>query len=223
MEDISQMDSGELKVWTELIGPDDLDTHLAGIGQAQANAELVKQMFKDVPLQGKLLISGCGTGQLFDYILPLDLGNKLQLTLTDINYLYLERANARLSHFPGLNFDVRLDNIESTRIQDKYEGVLITLVLEHVEWMKALDSMQTLKPNTFYIIVQEQTTDEYPLTLRPELSEVWQEFSRIVKPKLIPRNDLVVYFSERSFRLVKEYERNVPNNKIMKGFIFKKT
>lgn len=217
------MDSGELKVWTELIGPDDLDTHLAGIGQAQANAELVKQMFKDVPLQGKLLISGCGTGQLFDYILPLDLGNKLQLTLTDINYLYLERANARLSHFPGLNFDVRLDNIESTRIQDKYEGVLITLVLEHVEWMKALDSMQTLKPNTFYIIVQEQTTDEYPLTLRPELSEVWQEFSRIVKPKLIPRNDLVVYFSERSFRLVKEYERNVPNNKIMKGFIFKKT
>jgi hypothetical protein len=52
------MDRGEWKGWTEIISPKGLDRHMARIGQAEANVGIVKQMFKEHPLEdgSKLLV-----------------------------------------------------------------------------------------------------------------------------------------------------------------------
>ena len=217
------MDSGERKGWMKIISVNDLDSHMAAIGQAQANAEIIQQMFRDYDLrkEAKLLISGCGTGQLFDYAKPSDLGD-FELTLTDINSAYLSATEQRLGKFGGVKYNLKIDDIEATNLQGHYDGILIVLVLQHVEWKKALDSMSKLKPTRFYIIEQEQDPTQHFVTKSRKLSQAFQKYAEIANPQLIPRNELIDYLKEKGYSNVKIYERQVPDNKTMVGFVFEK-
>ena len=62
LNSILPMDAGEKKGWMKIITADDLDGHMAAIGQAEANAGIVKPMFAECPLKPNsgLLIAGCG-------------------------------------------------------------------------------------------------------------------------------------------------------------------
>ena len=113
------MDAGEKKGWMKIITADDLDSHMAAIGQAEANAGIVKQMFAECPLKPNsgLLIAGCGTQcQLFDYICPSDLGNNIKLALTDINPSFLAKSKERLKRFLGVSYKTGIEDIEHTKL-----------------------------------------------------------------------------------------------------------
>src|SRR3989338_1451117 len=108
------MHHNEKEAWSRIVKPDDLDLHMANIDQAQANAGMVKEMFAKHPVKpaGKILIHGCGTAQMFDYIAPTDLGTHAQMTFADISPEMIEKARGRLGA-AGLSGKTLVDDIES--------------------------------------------------------------------------------------------------------------
>lgn len=217
------MDPGERKGWMEIISVEDLDTHMANIGQVQANAQIVKEMFNDYPLEkgSKLIIPGCGTGQIFDYMTPSNLGD-IEMILTDINPSYLSKTQERLNKFPGTKYQTQVDDIERTQMKSGYNAALIVLVLQHVEWEKALDSMLDLSIPRFYIIEQEQDLSQHAITKRKDLPRAWKKYAEIANPQLVPRKDLIDYMKDKGYDMTKIYEKGVPDNKTMAGFVFER-
>ena len=217
------MNANERKAWLEKISVGDLESRMAAIGQAQANANLVKKMFKSHPLKkgARLLIAGCGTGQLFDYASPNDLGKNIEITLTDINQSYLSKAEERLSGFSGIKYSTARDDIENTRLNQSYDAVLAVLVLLHVEWKKALASMLRLNPRRLYIIEQEQDASKPAVGGSVMLKGGWLWYAENVPVKLIPRNELINYLHDKGYD-AKIYQKEVPDNKKMVGFVFEK-
>ena len=218
------MDAGERRGWMEIITGDDLDSHTAAIGQAEANAEIVKQMLAEHPLSpnSRLLIAGGSTGQLFDYVRPQDLGSNVELLLTDINPSFLAKARERLQRFSGINYQTLLDDIEDTKLKGGYGGVLVVLVLQHVEWRKALESLLSLSPNKLYIIEQEQDPSQHAVTKSRKLSDAWRRYAEVANPKLVQRQELTDFLQKRGYQVAGKYERAVPDNKTMYGFVLEK-
>jgi len=124
--------------WQTLINADDYERHMAAVGQAEANALLVRDYFAHTPLppEAKILFLGAGAGQMFDYISPEFL-RPYRTTFTDLNLTYLERLHRRIHNYPGLRFEIVTDDIEQTRLQPGYFAIVAVLLLEHVDWRKA--------------------------------------------------------------------------------------
>src|SRR5713226_2101872 len=131
----SAMDSNLRKGWTEVVTGDDLDQHLAAIGQAQVNAQLLGEMLADsaLPADAELLLAGVGTGQLFDYA-DVDALALYRLTCTDINAQFLAALDARLRKAPRLRASVKLDDLETTALGGPFDAVAAILLLEHIAW-----------------------------------------------------------------------------------------
>jgi SAM-dependent methyltransferase len=213
--------SNERKGWTEIVTPEDYDKHMAATGEASANSEMVRQMFQDYPLRGsRLLIPGCGTGQMFDYITPDVFGSGTQLTLTDINPTFLERTRKRLRKFRG-TYEVMTDDIEDTKLTGEYGGILIVLVLHNVSWVKSLESMFRLTPRQLYIIEQEQDLSKRK-TAKRKIPESMRRYEETVKIELIPREEIINFISGKGYDLRRLYETKVPDNKTMVGYVFEK-
>jgi len=214
--------SNERKGWMKIITSEDYDKHMAATGEAAANSKIIKKMFKDYPLRGKrLLIPGCGTGQMFDYISPKDLGSSIELALTDINPTFLEKTRERIEKFTGTNYKIIQDDIESTKLNGKYDGILIVLVLHNVSWEKSLKSLAGLNPKQLYIIEMEQDLSLRLIGER-KIPETIKKYGEYVKIKLIPREELIRYIHGMGFKLKKLYETKVLDNKTMVGFVFEK-
>src|SRR5258706_8764724 len=84
------------EAWSKIVTADDYEGHMAEVGQAQANAELVRDLICDLaPPQGaKVLFAGAGTGQMFDYI-DGTLFAPFDMTFTDINESFLAHLAAK--------------------------------------------------------------------------------------------------------------------------------
>jgi len=141
------MDSGEKKGWSEIIIPKDLDIHLLNIGQAKINSEIILQLFSKYPLnnKSKLLVPGCGTCQMFDFFEPKDIGI-FNYIFTDINSSFFKLIKKRMSKFSNIKYEFIIDNIESTKLKEKINGILAVLLLEHIEWKKGINSFIKLNP-----------------------------------------------------------------------------
>src|SRR5258706_3465707 len=128
------------QAWMGVIQADDYDRHMAAVGQAEANAELIRKMIREakLPAGAGLLIAGAGTGQMFDYITPQSLGD-VSLTFTDIREAFLGRLIARLGRLNFARFRVVVDDVERTHLGHSFAAIALVLVLEHVEWQKALE------------------------------------------------------------------------------------
>ena len=64
------MDDALRHAWTKLITAADLDDHMAQVGQARANAKVLKSMLVSSASEKSvgLLFAGAGTAQFLDYI-----------------------------------------------------------------------------------------------------------------------------------------------------------
>jgi hypothetical protein len=217
------MDPNERKGWTEIITPDDLDGHMAEIGQAETNAKLILQMLREFPLTkgGKLFIPGCGTGQMFDYVKPDELG-QYEYTFSDFNPSFLKRLEQRLSRFSGMRYRIVEDDIETTHVTGHYEGILTVLLLQHIEWHKGIESMLKLTPDRMYFIIQQQDMAKHAMTVERNLRPSIREFAKIANPHLVPRNELIEYLEKKDYMLLRSYDREVPDKKVMVGLVFEK-
>lgn len=214
------MDPNERKGWTEIVTADDIDSHMDAIGQAQVNAYLVEEMLDEFPLGvgDSLFVPGCGTGQMFEYITPQEIGD-YWFTFMDLNPSFLKKLEERLWNSEAL-FDTGVSDIEKGGFS-YHDGVLAVLLLQHVEWRKAVDSMMEFHPSRMYFIIQEQD-GENPVTEGRELAHSIAEFAKIARGRLVPKAELTDYLAGKGYNLLKTYEEPVPDAKTMVGLVFEK-
>ncbi|NQV08370.1 class I SAM-dependent methyltransferase [Candidatus Woesearchaeota archaeon] len=218
------MDPNERKAWTEIITPEDLDDHLAEIEQAETNAHLIVEMFNDFSIESgpELLVPGCGTGQMFDYIEHTMIGD-YNFTFTDLNPKYLEKLGGRLLKNGDMGYSILIDDIEDTKLSGIFDGILAVLLLQHIEWRKGINSMLGFNPSMIYLIIQEQENEDHVVTKERDLRPSIKKYAEIENPCLVPRQELTDYLRNRDYKLLKDYERQVPDQKSMIGLVFEKS
>lgn len=212
------------KAWAEIIAAEDYETHMAAIGQAEANAQLMKDLFDRHPWAptARLLFAGAGTGQMFDYVSP-DFLLTHHTIFTDINPGFLNKLRSRIEGTPLLRFETLVDDIEDTQVQDTY-AVAMVLVLEHVDWRKALSRLIELGFLHFYLIIQVNPAEQ-PDAVSPTrvLPGTMQNVSKDAKPELVDQEELHGFFEGRRFERVVLESREVADGKKMLGLVYRRT
>ena len=209
------------RIWEEVITAEDLDAHMESIGQADANAKITREMFADFPISmGRILIPGCGTGQLFRLI--GDIGEVFgysTLVLNDVNEDFLGKAYDTCLSAGHTDAEPVKGAIEETDFEP-CNGALMVLVLEHIDWKKGLESVLKTGARNLYIIIQEQDIAATIVTTRKKLRPSIAKFIKVAHPQLIPREELTNFLAEQGYSCRKTYEREVQDGKKMIGMVF---
>jgi SAM-dependent methyltransferase len=200
------------EAWTQFISAEDYERHMATIGQAQANASLVAELFSAAapPAGSRVLIAGAGTGQMFECATP-DAFRPYALVCSDINPVFLDKLRGRCE------CRTVVDDIEDSRLDPGFSVVIVVLVLEHVDWRKALVSLARLRPGHVIVVIQRNPPGELP---HRELVGTMGVFGGEVGTKLIQPPALIEEFERLGFRLRLARERAVADGKTMLGFLF---
>lgn len=185
---------------------------MAAVGQAQANASLVAELVAAAaaPPASRILIAGAGTGQMFGHCAP-ELFRDHTLICSDINPAFLEKLRARCE------CQTVVDDIEDSRLEPGFSLIIVVLVLEHVEWRKALASLARLRPEHILVVIQRNPEGELP---HRERIGTMRLFGSEVEPNLIRSSALVEEFERLDFRLKLQRERPVADGKTMVGLLF---
>jgi hypothetical protein len=210
------------EAWQSIIKGEDYDAHMAAVGQAQANASLVEELFTKRPPQSgaAVLFAGAGTGQIFDYLDPQRLA-PFEVMFTDINAAYLERLQERLASVPTLRFSAQVDDIENTALTPGFGLAVAVLLLEHVDAKKAIEALCRLARRVFVVIQENPPEAASAMTrTRPTFGsmQVFQELDS----HLISHGDVEAEFQRQNFTSVGNAEREVLDQKKMLGLEFRK-
>jgi SAM-dependent methyltransferase len=213
------MDASLRRAWTEIITGDDLDRHLAAVGQAQAGAELAGLMLHAAapPAGARVVIAGAGTGQMLDFIDPAT-WRPFRLTFADLNPVFLARVVERLKQH-GLSATILEDDIERTAIEPAPDLLMVTLVLEHIDWRRGVESIAALGPAACGIVIQENPTGIPIVPSRgfpPSLAEAFAT----AHFTLVPRQDLIATFAARGYACQDTWTRDVADGKKLIGLLF---
>jgi SAM-dependent methyltransferase len=201
------------EAWTTRVTVDDYESHMARIGQAEANAYLLRDLFASASLQpgSRVLIAGAGTGQMFDY-LPPDFLSAFQVTCSDVNPLFLETLRGRY------RCETILDDLENSRLEPGWAAIAVVLVLEHIDWRRAVLSLARLQPERILLIIQRNPPDisaaVTPGRMPPGTMRI---FAVDAPPQLVPVDELLVELASRGFVLEREESRPVQDGKTMVG------
>lgn len=204
--------------WTEVVQAEDLDGHMMEIGQAEANANLVQEMLQFFKLTS-LWVAGCGTGQIFELLDPKSLEN-VAVTLTDINPSFLEIAKKRALEIIKPDFKAFVDDLENPETKGSYDAALVVLVLEHVDWKKAVAALCEQVNQTVCVIIQEQDQNASMVAKDRVLKPSIQKFIETSKPHLVDQSELTDEMSSHGFSLNHKLEKPVPDGKKMVGMVF---
>ncbi|MFI5057773.1 MAG: hypothetical protein ACHQLQ_06275 [Candidatus Acidiferrales bacterium] len=170
------------------------------MGQAQANARLTAEYLAAQPpaAEASLLFLGAGTGQMFDFV-SASILLPYQTTFTDINESYLDRLSGRLRTVEGLRYATVVDDVENTRLTPGFHTVLAVLLLEHVDWRKAVSTISSLAAERAFVIIQENPAAlATAITPTREIAGTMKIFTE-VHPSLIPRDELEAELARNGF------------------------
>jgi hypothetical protein len=216
------MDKPLREAWTTIVRPDDYETHMAAIGQAQANAKLVEEYFAKAPLSvdDSILFMGAGTGQMFNFVsheflLPY------QTTFSDINGAYLKWLSERLKNAENLRYEMVVDDVEQSRLTKTFSLVLAVLLLEHVDWRKGIATLCKLASNAIFVVIQENPPN-LPVAYAVNRLGTMKIFAEL-HPTLIPSAQLEAEFNLHAFRKNYAAERTVADGKKMIALGFERT
>jgi hypothetical protein len=198
-------------LWAGHITADDYERHMASTGQPQANADLLAELFRDAaPAPGaRILFAGAGTGQYFDYFPPATLGPYRPI-FTDLNPRFLDRLVARFAS------QTLLDNIEAPRVEGPFDLAIVILVLEHVEWRRAVAELCRIAGRVLAIV------QENPAGLRERPLPGTLAALRDLPTQLVDRGELIAEFDGRGFELARTSFRAVRDRKKMVGLDFRR-
>jgi SAM-dependent methyltransferase len=199
------------EAWTGQVHADDYEEHMARIGQAEANALLLADLLEGVT--GRVLIAGAGTGQMFGY-LPGEFLGGCEVLCSDVNPVFLARLRERFV------CGTVVDDIEDSRLAAGFAAIAVVLVLEHVDWQRAVASLVRLKPERLVLIVQRNPADVTaavtPGRLPPGTMRV---FAGEAPPHLVPVGELTARLALFGFELQREEVRAVQDGKAMVGLV----
>lgn len=201
--------------WTAIIQPADYEAHMAANGQAQANADLARELFLVAPPPpgAAILFAGAGTGQMFDYLDPGILA-PYRTTFTDINPDFLDSLEARLEPYE-LAFETLVDDIERPSVPGYFDLLIAVLLLEHVDWPTAVAALCRLATWRVFVVIQE---DPPNLESRPAVGTM--NVLRELHPRLVDRAELVRAFEKHGFRVHRISSREVADSKKMVAIEF---
>jgi SAM-dependent methyltransferase len=212
------------EAWARVVLAEDYEGHMADVGQAQANASLVHDLIEESSLEpgSRILFAGCGPGQMFEYG-SWNLLKPFDLTFTDINAQFVARTEER-ANAAGLQFRAVLDDVESPMVVGPFELVVLVLVLEHVDWRKALRALGALQVDRFLIVLQKnpenmETNVSPHRTLRGSLAEA----SKGEEPHLIKDQDLLAEMIGLGYVPERSADQPVPDEKFMCGRVFRRS
>jgi hypothetical protein len=194
--------------WQNAVTPADYEQHMNNTGQAAANAALSAELLAGVHGR-KLWIAGAGPGQMFEHGLTLD---GFDTTFTDVNAAFLERLRERL---PGARAVV--DDIEATRLPAGFDAALLVLVLEHVDWRKAIASLALAAREWLNIIQRNPSGMNTAVTPGVTPPGTMAAFATSSRPHLIDEDALAAQAAEYGYHVTRRLERPVKDGKAMIG------
>jgi len=215
------MDPALRRAWTEVVSSEDYERHMANVGQAQAGAELMCEILggAGMPAGARVVIAGAGTGQALDFAGPGAL-RPFRLTFTDLNPAFLARLSERLARH-GLAAQILVDDIERTSIEPAPDLLLATLLLEHVDWRRAVEAIAGLGPAACGIVIQENPEGmTSALTPGRHVPPTIAEAMESAHPTLVPRRDLTEALASRGYRRRKTWTRDVADGKRLVALLF---
>jgi len=215
------MDDALRKAWTEIVTPDDYEQHMAAIGQAQAAAELTQFLIQSsgLPDGASVVIAGAGTGQMLDFLDPSIL-HSFRLTCTDLNRGYLDRLEQRLKR-AHLLAELIVDDFENTSLGCGSNLLLATLLMEHIDWRRGVDTIANLQPRQAGIILQENPDGMVSAvtpgrTVPPSIERAL----RSAHANLVPRSQLTASLAGRGFLQKASALRQVADGKQLAALLF---
>lgn len=201
--------------WTTLVNAEDYEQHMAAIGQAQANAEHVREFLTLAapPPGARLLIAGAGPGQMFEHLDPRVFA-PYRTVFSDINPRFLVRLRERC---PGALCVV--DDIERSALAGPVYAVMETLMLEHVDWRRGLSALAGLRAEYLYLVVQrnppEMASAMTPSRTPPGTMRIFAQ----AHPRLLEMEELRAALCGEGYRVVSEHPRPVADGKTMLGLL----
>ncbi len=201
--------------WTTLVSAEDYEAHMTAIGQAQANAAHIHDFLElvDPPPGARLLIAGCGPGQMFEHLDPCIL-QPYRAVFSDINPRFLARLRERC---PGARCVV--DDIERSALTGPFYAVMETLMLEHVDWRKGVAALTDLHADYLYLVVQRNPPDMATAVTPSRTPQGTMRIFTQAHPRLLDIAELAAALEARGYRIVSEHPRPVADDKIMLGLL----
>jgi SAM-dependent methyltransferase len=219
-KNVTETQQGTRLAWTTIVAPNELDAHMTETGQLEANAEVLNGLMREYNKLGPhmVYVPGCGTGQLFaalNHQSPL----KDTYLFCDIREEFLQKLERRLSR--DVKYSVRVDDIEASKVTEKYDAAVIVLVLEHVDWNLALTNVLKVLPEMIFIILQVNGDAEAgAVTKQRKLKPTIKKFAEVANPQLVSTAKLEAQMTDLGFKKIKELDKPVQDNKIMRGLCF---
>jgi hypothetical protein len=123
---------------------------------------------------------------------------------------------------PEVHFSTVVDNVESTSLTPGYELVVAVLVLEHVDWRRAVATMCRLSSRRVFVVIQENPPDlpSAIMKSRPVVGSM-KAFLEL-HPQLLPRGEVEKEFRGNGFALRCVLSREVLDAKRMVGLEFER-
>jgi len=209
--------------WSGHVTPEDYEQHMSAIGQAQANASLVRTaILKQTQPGANVRIAGAGTGQMFDYEHPGFLA-PFQVTFSDINPEFLRHLERRLAGAQLAGWRTTIDDLENTRLAGPFDLLVVVLVFEHIDWRKGVASISLLAPRRCVIVIQQNppgmSAAVSPTRTPPGTMKVFVE----VKPVLIAAEELIAEMAAHAYRQLETLYSDVADGKKMCAILFENT
>lgn len=215
------MDPELRRAWTEIVTADDYERHMAAIGQAQAAAELTGWALRSAGLEpgDAVTVAGAGTGQMLDFLDAAAL-RPYRLTFGDLNRAYLQRLGERLKRH-GIEGELVEDDFEQTRLPEGPALLVATLLLEHIEWRRGVESIGRLRPRRCAIVMQENPPGmTRAVTPGRVVPGSIAKAMATAHAKLVVREELVAEMESRGYGLRGKESREVADGKRLVGLLF---
>jgi len=99
---------------------------------------------------------------------------------------------------------------------------LVVLVLQHIDWRRALDNIFSTQPSRIYLIEQEQDATASEINQHRQLRPTIKKFSELAKTELVNRYYLETYMKGHDYVLAWVRTEKVPFRKRMFAMVFQK-
>jgi len=131
------------------------------------------------------------------------------VTFTDINRRFLDRLEERLARLGFDSYETAIDDLEDSKLQPPWGGVVVVLVLEHIDWRKGVASLGRLRAERCYIVIQENPPDGAHARQPVGSMSIFQQ----VPPNPVPPEQLIDAMAAQRYKLIARESRLVADER----------
>ena len=123
------------------------------------------------------------------------------------------RSGRRNVHFVIVDMEVTL--------KDRFDVVVVVLVLEHIDWQRGVQNIHTLAPTLLHIVIHLNPVWMVDaIAPRRALNKSMQALAETARPVLVASDRLIDFLTQLGYRLQVRDERPAPDSKAMVGLSF---